>query len=120
MGGDHASGARGALGSAARRDEAVGAVGVVPVAEGGGCCSLDNFRTLCTPCHQKETNALRQRLVARKNAALVPEQCATLYEAVKLCNRSQVSPPLPNPTRTHTCRPLSVVAVLPAGSELRC
>ena len=42
---------------------------IVPVAEGGGCCSLDNFRTLCTPCHQKETNALRQRLVARKNAA---------------------------------------------------
>jgi hypothetical protein len=24
---------------------------------------------LCTPCHQKETNALRQRLAARKNAA---------------------------------------------------
>lgn len=42
---------------------------MIPVAEGGGCCSLDNFRTLCTPCHQKETNALRQRLVARKNAA---------------------------------------------------
>ena len=42
---------------------------IVPVAEGGGCCSLDNFRTLCTPCHQKETNALRQRLVARRNAA---------------------------------------------------
>ena len=42
---------------------------IIPVAEGGGCCSLDNFRTLCTPCHQKETNALRQRLVARKNAA---------------------------------------------------
>jgi len=39
---------------------------IIPVAEGGGCCSLDNFRTLCTPCHQKETNAL---LVARKNAA---------------------------------------------------
>ena len=42
---------------------------IIPVAEGGGCCSLDNFRTLCTPCHQKETNALRQRLAARKNAA---------------------------------------------------
>ena len=28
---------------------------------------------------------------ARKNAAGVPEDCATLHEAVKLCNRSQVS-----------------------------
>eukprot|EP01043_Picozoa_sp_COSAG02_P035145 COSAG02_NODE_2498_length_8675_cov_6.885378_7_plen_101_part_00 len=27
---------------------------------------------------------------ARKNAAGVPEECATLHEAVKLCNRSQV------------------------------
>ena len=57
---------------------------------------------------------------ARKNAALVPEQCATLHEAVKLCNRSQVSPPLtPPPPPPHTCRSLSVVAVLPAGSVLR-
>ena len=41
---------------------------VLPVAEGGGCCSLDNFRTLCTPCHAKETAALRLRLKNRKNA----------------------------------------------------
>lgn len=32
------------------------------VAEGGGCCGLANLRTLCTPCHRKETAALRLRL----------------------------------------------------------
>ncbi len=29
---------------------------IVGVAEGGGCCDLDNYRTLCVPCHRKETN----------------------------------------------------------------
>ncbi len=41
---------------------------VLPVAEGGGCCSLENFRTLCTPCHRRETDALRDRLKERKRA----------------------------------------------------
>ncbi len=35
---------------------------IVPVAEGGGGCGLDNLRTLCTPCHQSETAKLRFRL----------------------------------------------------------
>ena len=32
------------------------------VAEGGGECGLGNLRTLCTPCHAKETAALMRRL----------------------------------------------------------
>ena len=32
------------------------------VAEGGGDASLDNLRTLCTPCHQNQTERLRGRL----------------------------------------------------------
>jgi 5-methylcytosine-specific restriction endonuclease McrA len=32
------------------------------VAEGGGDAGLDNLRTLCTPCHQVETERLRGRL----------------------------------------------------------
>ena len=39
------------------------------VAEGGGCCGLDNLRTLCTPCHRKETAGLRARLTAKARAA---------------------------------------------------
>jgi hypothetical protein len=35
---------------------------IVAVAEGGGGCGLDNLQTLCTPCHQGETNKLRVRL----------------------------------------------------------
>ncbi len=35
---------------------------IVPVAEGGGECGLDNMRTLCTPCHKAATRALRKRL----------------------------------------------------------
>ena len=34
----------------------------VAVAEGGGACALDNLQTLCTPCHQNETNRLTVRL----------------------------------------------------------
>lgn len=39
---------------------------VVPVVEGGGACGLDNLRTLCIPCHHRETAALAARR-ARKN-----------------------------------------------------
>ena len=39
---------------------------VVPVAEGGGQCDLDNLRTLCVACHREATAALRARLVADK------------------------------------------------------
>lgn len=35
---------------------------IVPVAEGGGQCDLDNLRTLCLPCHREVTADLRRRL----------------------------------------------------------
>ena len=38
---------------------------IVPVAEGGGECDLDNMRTLCVPCHRLETESLRKRLRIR-------------------------------------------------------
>lgn len=43
---------------------------VVPVAEGGADLGLANLRTLCTPCHQRETRALRARMAFRRCAAL--------------------------------------------------
>ena len=39
---------------------------IVPVAEGGGECDLDNLRTLCIPCHRKVTQELRARLQLRR------------------------------------------------------
>ncbi len=35
---------------------------IVPVAEGGGQCGPENYRTLCCRCHLVVTNELRQRL----------------------------------------------------------
>jgi 5-methylcytosine-specific restriction protein A len=35
---------------------------LVPVAEGGGACGLENLRTLCKRCHAVETGQLRRRL----------------------------------------------------------
>jgi 5-methylcytosine-specific restriction enzyme A len=35
---------------------------IIPVIEGGGECDLSNLRTLCIPCHRKETRELRRRL----------------------------------------------------------
>ena len=35
---------------------------ILPVAEGGGQCDLDNLRTLCLPCHREATADLRLRL----------------------------------------------------------
>jgi 5-methylcytosine-specific restriction endonuclease McrA len=44
---------------------------VVPVAEGGGECDLDNMRTLCLLCHRRVTAELRTRL---KQPGLPPRQ----------------------------------------------
>jgi 5-methylcytosine-specific restriction endonuclease McrA len=41
---------------------------IVPVAEGGGECDLDNIRTLCLRCHRLATLQLRGRLRAAKAA----------------------------------------------------
>jgi len=37
---------------------------ILPVAEGGGECDLDNIRTLCLVCHRRQTRELRIRLSA--------------------------------------------------------
>lgn len=48
---------------------------IVPVVEGGGCCGLDNLRTLCCACHRRETATLAaRRAEERKRAAGLPEQ----------------------------------------------
>lgn len=39
---------------------------IVAVVEGGGCCGLDNYRTLCVPCHKKDTRLLRKRLAQER------------------------------------------------------
>ncbi len=35
---------------------------ILPVAEGGGQCDLENLRTLCVACHREATRLLRERL----------------------------------------------------------
>lgn len=39
---------------------------IVPVIEGGGECGLENYRTLCIPCHQRVTKELHGRLKAKR------------------------------------------------------
>lgn len=38
---------------------------IVPVAEGGGECDLENIRTLCLVCHRRATLELRLRLAVK-------------------------------------------------------
>jgi 5-methylcytosine-specific restriction enzyme A len=40
---------------------------ILPVAEGGGQCDLDNIRTLCLLCHREATAQLRARLKRRSD-----------------------------------------------------
>ncbi len=42
---------------------------ILPVAEGGGECDLDNIRTLCLRCHRRVTAHLRERIRRAKVAA---------------------------------------------------
>jgi len=39
---------------------------ILPVAEGGGECDLQNIRTLCLSCHRAQTLELRRRLTIRR------------------------------------------------------
>ena len=42
----------------------------VAVIEGGGCCGLENLRTLCWDCHRRETRYLRGRLAGHQQLEL--------------------------------------------------
>ena len=44
---------------------------IVPVAEGGGLCDLENLRTLCLPCHLEATAALRRRIVSARTVPVL-------------------------------------------------
>ena len=39
---------------------------IVPVSQGGGCCGLENYRTLCLRCHKEETAALAREAAERR------------------------------------------------------
>lgn len=39
---------------------------ITPVIEGGGECGLDNYRTLCIPCHKKVTKELHARMKRKR------------------------------------------------------
>ena len=47
---------------------------ILPVCEGGGECGLENLRTLCSPCHKKETKALAKRRAEAKRKTKVEER----------------------------------------------
>ena len=39
---------------------------IIPVAEGGGLCGVEGYRTLCVPCHKKESALLAARLAGKR------------------------------------------------------
>ena len=43
---------------------------IVPVVEGGGLCGLENYRSLCHPCHKKVTAELAARRAKKKRPQL--------------------------------------------------
>jgi len=47
---------------------------IIPVVEGGGCCGLENYRTLCVICHKKDTAALAARRAKHKQEILEHDQ----------------------------------------------
>lgn len=56
------------LGYSPARNEWWDADHIVPVCEGGGECGLDNYRTLCQPCHKKVTAELSAKRAAERRA----------------------------------------------------
>lgn len=57
---------------------------IIPVILGGGCCGLDNYRTLCLKCHKEETAALaRQRSIERNEKKIINSGQKILFETVQ-------------------------------------
>ena len=52
---------------------------IVPVSEGGGLCGLEGYRTLCRPCHVKESGALRKRLKERREVEKAQKERGLLF-----------------------------------------
>lgn len=46
---------------------------IIPVAEGGGQCGLENIQVLCHPCHRAATAALRKRLAQQKKQLAIAQ-----------------------------------------------
>lgn len=46
---------------------------IIPVAEGGGGCGPEGYRTLCLPCHKRETAKLAARLATKRRTLKQPE-----------------------------------------------
>lgn len=57
---------------------------IVPVVEGGGECDLDNYRTLCIPCHKQVTAQLAARRAAPRRAERAAAQAARELAAGKV------------------------------------
>jgi 5-methylcytosine-specific restriction endonuclease McrA len=47
---------------------------IVPVAEGGGECTMTNIRTLCVPCHQRVTKVQVRKRASRRRQERVGRQ----------------------------------------------
>jgi 5-methylcytosine-specific restriction endonuclease McrA len=45
---------------------------IVPVADGGGECGLDNYRLLCRPCHLRVTLEWRSSRSQRSTSSEIP------------------------------------------------
>lgn len=61
---------------------------IQPVVEGGGGCGLENYRTLCIPCHKSHTRALaRRRAEARRLSGMGLLESALSVDAVDPVDR---------------------------------
>ncbi len=52
---------------------------ILPVSEGGGLCGPEGYRTLCKPCHGKESGKLRKRLAERRKIEKAQKETGRLF-----------------------------------------
>ena len=85
---------------------------IVPVCEGGGECDLSNYRTLCTPCHDKETRKLT--FSASHTSSLSLSVC--VFVCVCVCILLKLNP---SPLDIACLTPFFVVLLLQTAHSVR-
>ena len=87
---------------------------IIPVAEGGGESDINNYRTLCTPCHRDVTKQLHQRLkqAKRQKSVVGTGDIRAMFAGAPKAGKKLETEPARKPASNQRPDPSDVIELL--------